>query len=240
MDKNLFQLNNKIFSNNNSILLSIVNELQQILSQSKDQLIIKRLGDIIIKMNNAINENKKNMELIRSDISKFYEKISKKFDELKDNNKQEIKYANGSRYVGQVFNGKAEGKGIKYHNNGDRYEGEFKNDKYDGRGIYYYNNGDRYEGNFRNGKCDGRGIDYYNNGDRYEGNFVNGKYDGKGIFFAHEGSRYEGDYKNGLKEGKGALYIFNGDRMIGDYHNDKPIGRHAGLTKDGKVMPVDY
>ena len=217
MDKNLFQLNNKIFSNNNSILLSIVNELQQILSQSKDQLIIKRLGDIIIKMNNAINENKKNMELIRSDISKFYEKISKKFDELKDNNKQEIKYANGSRYVGQVFNGKAEGKGIKYHNNGDRYEGEFKN-----------------------GKCDGRGIDYYNNGDRYEGNFINGKYDGKGIFFAHEGSRYEGDYKNGLKEGKGALYIFNGDRMIGDYHNDKPIGRHAGLTKDGKVMPVDY
>ena len=217
MDKNLFQLNNKIFSNNNSILLSIVNELQQILSQSKDQLIIKRLGDIIIKMNNAINENKKNMELIRSDISKFYEKISKKFDELKDNNKQEIKYANGSRYVGQVFNGKAEGKGIKYHNNGDRYEGEFKNDKYDGRGIYYYNNGDR-----------------------YEGNFINGKYDGKGIFFAHEGSRYEGDYKNGLKEGKGALYIFNGDRMIGDYHNDKPIGRHAGLTKDGKVMPVDY
>ena len=240
MDKNLFQLNNKIFSNNNSILLSIVNELQQILSQSKDQLIIKRLGDIIIKMNNAINENKKNMELIRSDISKFYEKISKKFDELKDNNKQEIKYANGSRYVGQVFNGKAEGKGIKYHNNGDRYEGEFKNDKYNGRGVYYLNNGNMYKGDFINGKKEGKGKYYFNNGDIYEGDFKNDKFNGKGIDYHNEGDRYEGDFRKGKYDGKGVIYFINGDREMSDFSNDKVIGKLVILNKNGEVSELCF
>ena len=72
-DMNYF--NNKIYSNNNNLLLGIINDLQQIISYSKDNIIIKRLGDIIIKMNNIINENKKNTELIRKDISILYEKL---------------------------------------------------------------------------------------------------------------------------------------------------------------------
>ena len=64
---------------------------------------------------------------------------------------KEIKYNDG-KYVGQVVNGKAEGKGIRYWDDGERYEGDFKNGKIEGKGIYYYNNGDRYEGNFKNNK----------------------------------------------------------------------------------------
>ena len=36
-------------------------------------------------MNNMINENKKNTELIRNDISKLYEQMNKQFNELKIN-----------------------------------------------------------------------------------------------------------------------------------------------------------
>ena len=65
----LFGLNNKIFSNNNNIMLEIINELNQMKDNSRDNLIISKLGDIINKINFIIDENKKNLESIRKDIS---------------------------------------------------------------------------------------------------------------------------------------------------------------------------
>ena len=49
MEQNIFNLNNKIYSNNNNILLEIVNDLHQLMNYSKDNLIIKTLGNIINK-----------------------------------------------------------------------------------------------------------------------------------------------------------------------------------------------
>jgi len=51
MDKDAFILDNFIYSNNNNILLGIINDLQQIINYSHDNLTIKRISDIIIKMN---------------------------------------------------------------------------------------------------------------------------------------------------------------------------------------------
>ena len=168
-------LNNQIYSNFNNLLIGIVNDLQQIINNTHDNLIIKRIGDLINKMNFIINENKKNIELIINHISLLQNQINKQFDELKinniNNNKEIIQY-NG-RYVGQVVNGLKEGKGIIYFNNGDRYEGDFRNDKFEGKGIYY-KSGDRYEGDYRNGKREGKGIYYYNNGKKEICNYLNG------------------------------------------------------------------
>ena len=144
MEANLFHLNNKIYSNNNNLLLEIINDLNQLMNYSHDNLIIKVLGNSINKMNYIINENKKNVELIRNDISSMYNKL-KKFDELKINNindQKELQFG-GGKYIGQVVNGLAEGKGIWYGVNGNRYEGDFRNDKQEGKGIFYYNNGNR-------------------------------------------------------------------------------------------------
>ena len=55
----MFNLNSKIYSNNNYLLFQIINELQQISNSSRENLTIKRIGDIINKMNFIINENKK-------------------------------------------------------------------------------------------------------------------------------------------------------------------------------------
>ena len=74
----------------------------------------KEISEIIIKMNNIINENKKNTELIRNDISKLYEQMNKQFKELKNCNiltNQEINYNfdhnNESikrvKYIGQIW-----------------------------------------------------------------------------------------------------------------------------------------
>ena len=187
MDKDTFILNNHIYSNNNNILLGIINDLQQIINYSHDNLTIKRISDIIIKMNFIINENKKNMELIINHFSNLENKINHLLKQKSDiNNHQELKLVNG-RYVGQVVNGLREGKGIMYFNNGDRYDGEWRNNKQNGKGVKYWNTepykGDIYEGEFKNDKKEGKGILYYSNGDRYEGDWKNGKREGKGIYY---------------------------------------------------------
>ena len=102
MNDNIFSINNKVYSNNNNLLLEIVKDLHQIMNYSKDNLIIKILGNIINKMNYIINENKKNIDMIRKNISS----LLKKFDELKINNtinNQEFQHKNG-KYIGPVIN----------------------------------------------------------------------------------------------------------------------------------------
>ena len=139
MEETIFNLNNKVNSNNNNILLEIINDLNKLMNYSKDNLIIKALGNIIKKMNYIINKNKKNLELIRNDINQ----LNNKFDELKINitkNNKELKYDN-KRYIGQVVNGLPEGKGIAYYNIVNIYEGYCKKDKKEGKGIMYYDDG---------------------------------------------------------------------------------------------------
>ena len=62
MEQNMLNLNDKLSSNNN-ILLEIVNDLQTLRNNSKDNVIIKTLGDILNKINNIINENKKKFRI---------------------------------------------------------------------------------------------------------------------------------------------------------------------------------
>ena len=167
MENNLFNLNNKIYSNNNNIMLEIIKELNQLRNYSQDNLIISKLGNIINKINYIINDNKKNLELIRNDISSLEKRLNQKFDKLNINNniiKNETKIYNNGKYIGQLINGKREGKGIYYLNSGSRYEGDWKNNKKEGKGIFYYKNGDREMGDYLNGKPIGKHVLFLNKG----------------------------------------------------------------------------
>ena len=73
MVEEILNLNDKIIANTNNSLLEITNNLQTLMNDSKENTRIKGLCDIIIKINNIINENKKNLELIKNEISKLYE-----------------------------------------------------------------------------------------------------------------------------------------------------------------------
>ena len=126
MDKDTFTLNNQTYSNNNNILLGIINELHQIANSSHENLTIKRISDVIIKMNFIINENKKNMEIIMNQFTILKNQmnlLNQKININNINNQQELKLKNG-RYVGQVVNGLREGKGIEYWEDGEK-EKEF-------------------------------------------------------------------------------------------------------------------
>ena len=97
MNENIFSLNNKIYSNNNNILLEIINELQQINNSINNNIIIKRISDIIMKINYIYNENKKNLELIRKDIYILYSQLNQKFEQLNNNmnnNMNQMQYMN--------------------------------------------------------------------------------------------------------------------------------------------------
>ena len=77
MDKDTFTLNNQTYSNNNNILLGIINELQQISNSSHENLTIKRISDVIIKMNFIMNQFIKLEEQIQQfskkfDVNSFY------------------------------------------------------------------------------------------------------------------------------------------------------------------------
>ena len=87
----------------------------------KDNLSINILGNVINKINYIINENKKNLQLLRNDISSMCNQTNKRFDKLEINNinKKEIKCIDG-KYIGEVVNGLAEGKGTCYGFNGNR------------------------------------------------------------------------------------------------------------------------
>ena len=167
MDQNTFDLNNQTYANNNNILLGIINELQQIINSSREDLTIKRISDIIIKMNFFYNENKKYYESIMNQFANLENELNQLKQNFKINdinNQKELELENG-RYVGQVVNGLREGKGIEYYNDGDRYEGDFRNDKREGKGIYYFNNGDREMGDYYNGKRKGKFVMLTRNGE---------------------------------------------------------------------------
>ena len=149
MNANVLNMNNQLYANHHNILLGVVNDLNQLMLSINDNLIIKRIGDIILKLNSVINENKKYFEYIRNDISKVYVNMKQNFEQLKINKdmNQQIVNQNG-KYYGQMINGFPEGKGVMEYNDGDKYDGEWKNAKFEGRGIYTWKDGDRYIGNF--------------------------------------------------------------------------------------------
>ena len=87
MNQDTFSLNNKVYSNNNNLLFGIINDLQQVINNTNDNLIIKRIGDIITKMNFIINENRKNTQLIMSQFALLHNQNAQVQNQLAQMNK---------------------------------------------------------------------------------------------------------------------------------------------------------
>jgi len=214
---NTEKIDNIILSSNNikDVINGIIFNIDNTIKLSTNNTITIQLKSINVLLNNLKENINKINEKLKNLLKDNNEELNTELNEIKNLiiNKE---YNNG-RYVGQVVNGKAQGRGIYYYNNGDSYEGDFKNDKKEGKGIYYFKNGNRYEGDFKNNKIEGKGIYYYNNGDFYEG-----------------------DLKNDKKEGKGIYYFRSGTRKMGDWIGDKEIGKHITLSYNGEVKINNY
>jgi hypothetical protein len=94
--------------------------------------------------------------------------------------KFEINYENGSKYIGEVKNGKRHAYGVFTTIDGMTYEGDFEDDKSNGKGtLTYQGGGATYTGEFKDNKPNGKGT-YKTTLESYIGEFKNGKYHGTG------------------------------------------------------------
>ena len=216
--------------------LSQINEkLKNAIDKFKYQIIIAKaildkmsnLMDLYYNINNNIftnyNMNRRNYYILSNlnNLKNNNEKLMKKIDTMinNDNISELCKFSfdnfyaeNGEKYIGEMYKGIKNGKGILYYTNGNRYEGDFKNNKREGKGILYFKDGNRYEGDWKNDIIEGKGTMYYNNGNKYDGDWKNNEREGKGIMYMNNDDRYEGYWKKDKKEGKGKYFWNNGDR----------------------------
>ena len=105
-------------------------------------------------------------------------------------------------YMGNLRNGKKEGKWVSYyHSTGKkRFEYNFKNGKEDGPFTVWYGNGKKWkEGTFKDGKRNGLGTYWYENGQKSsEGTYKDGEEDGLWTLWYENGQKYrEGTLKDG-------------------------------------------
>ncbi len=145
-------------------------------------------------------------------------------------------YASGNTYKGEFKNGVKEGKGEFLFADGERYVGEFHNDIISGKGKFWHNTGAVYEGEYKNGKREGKGVMTYKNGGHYEGEWFSDKKNGHGKeYYAKEKIYYEGSFQMGLREGFGEMRWPDGHVYRGNFSRDKMNGYGEYDYGDGRM-----
>ena len=249
-------IGSKMYSSGNPILLQ--NNYKVIGIQKNSQM---NKADFIfpifnfvknIKENNKLNTEAKTeakteavtkeKNINCSNKEKSVNKPEKKENSPEDK-KQRIDYENGNYYIGEVFCGMRQGKGIQYYEDGDiLYEGDFVNDEPEGHGKMYYESGQYYIGQFKNSLRHGKGTHYYDNGEiMYEGDYVNDLPEGNGKLVMDNGNYYIGQFKKGMRHGKGKSYNKNGDIAYeGELKNDVPNGKGILYLDNGNKYEGDF
>ena len=125
------------------------------------------------------------------------------------NDQCEIKFPDGTIYVGQIKNNEITGEGKYYFPTGTTYSGELLNGLRHGFGRLESPNEEiNYEGNWKNGLKNGHGI-MNKKGSIYEGNWKDGFIDGKGKLTWKSGNIYKGEFIKGKIDGDGYMIWFN-------------------------------
>jgi hypothetical protein len=118
------------------------------------------------------------------------------------------KYSDGSVYVGQFKDGKANGYGTCYYANGDKYVGYWKNHKAEGEGSMYNADGTVTTGNWKESKY----VDTKLTTGCISGDCLNGN----GTYVYDDGTKYTGTFKDGSISGSGECSFYNGDYYNGE------------------------
>ncbi|HUO91366.1 MAG TPA: hypothetical protein VMU22_00510 [Rhizomicrobium sp.] len=143
----------------------------------------------------------------------------------------EIKWADGSSYVGNAVGSHMDGAGVLTTSTGDRFEGQWSGGHLNGQGSAVWANGDRYDGGWQDGKANGHGTQVWADGRKYDGEWQNDQPNGRGIVTRKDGTRFEADFVDGHASNEHALEavaIVGGNAPAATatpasiYHNDVP------------------
>ncbi|GAA5168164.1 hypothetical protein [Viridibacterium curvum] len=145
----------------------------------------------------------------------------------------DIQWDNGDRFIGNLVDGKRNGRGKFSWKSGQVYDGDWRDDRQEGLANILFPNGDRYEGEVTNGLPNGKGVRITKNGDRYEGRFSAGQPDIEGSSRDANGDRYVGQWKAGVRHGKGKFEWANGLIYDGQWQEGMPQGRGVFISANG-------
>jgi len=152
----------------------------------------------------------------------------------------EVIFPDGSRYTGEVVDGKPHGRGVQVWQDASRYEGTFKNGLPDGSGLWNSSDGSSYQGDVKANEFHGAGTYVWPDGSSYIGHYVRGKRHGRGLYRWADGSSYDGDFKGDHRHGYGLRTFLAGDHYEGDYVRDKAHGVGARHLSNGDFYTGGY
>ena len=89
----------------------------------------------------------------------------------------ELQYADGSKYKGDIEDGNPHGRGRMQWADGSSYDGQWRNGLHHGNGTYVWPDGAEYTGAWRDGKMHGKGTFKSASGEITEGKFKDGAFD---------------------------------------------------------------
>lgn len=161
-----------------------------------------------------------------------------------------LEFPNGSKYIGEIRNDKANGNGIVTFPSGSKYVGQFSDNKFYGQGTYSFANGDKHVGQFSDNKLHGQGT-IFGGGGKIVGEFKNGKLNGRGYIVMPRNSKCSNcqfhveRFIDNVPDGEGIKYQgdgrvelsgrFKGDILISSYYINPdafPFDKQEQLTEE--------
>ena len=147
----------------------------------------------------------------------------------------EIKFPDGTIYVGEMKDNQITGTGKYYFPTGAIYSGELLSGLRHGYGIFESpNEGLIYEGNWKKGLKNGNGR-MKKRGCIYEGNWKDGSINGRGRLTWESGNIYKGDFVKGKLNGDGYMIWYNeSKKYTGHWENNLQNGYGIQIWYEGK------
>jgi hypothetical protein len=126
----------------------------------------------------------------------------------------ELRWEDGSRYVGSSINWKPHGEGTMNYGNQNNFKGQWNNGKRHGIGVLTLPDGSTTEGTWVEGMIK-RGEKKYRDGRTYIGEFKNELRHGKGIMTWPDGYKFDGKFRRGKPCGNGTITEIDGRQYQG-------------------------
>jgi hypothetical protein len=144
-------------------------------------------------------------------------------------------------FVGEIIDGKRQGKGKMIYKSGEIHEGNWVDDKKEGFCTIFLADGSiNYTGEFKNDKPNGKGILYDHNRVAFDGNWVNGKKDGYGKFCVSTdeySSELIGNFVEDNLSGEGeANHMLKKDKTIIQWKGTFKIGSLDGKGSEHIIL----
>ena len=109
------------------------------------------------------------------------------------------------------------------------YVGDVRDGRADGRGVALLSSGSRYRGEWRDNRRHGEGTFHWPDGAYYEGQYVDDERDGRGTYHFPDGSMFVGEWEADLRNGEGIFYDKDGEVVArGRWDDDELVERRPG------------